>query len=111
MPISHTRDLTRPLKTSETLARKLVEMLLAEGLSRGDSLPTEASMLEEYSVSRESLREGLRLLEVQGLLTIRRGPRKSLDHIDRLSLLVIANMSRAPAPGSGVGAVVMPQVA
>ena len=31
-------------------------------------------MLEEYGVSRESLREGLRLLEVQGLITIRRGP-------------------------------------
>ena len=31
-------------------------------------------MLEQYGVSRESLREGLRLLEVQGLITIRRGP-------------------------------------
>ena len=31
-------------------------------------------MLEQYGVSRESLREGLRLLEVQGLISIRRGP-------------------------------------
>ena len=31
-------------------------------------------MLEHYKVSRESLREGLRLLEVQGLISIRRGP-------------------------------------
>ena len=31
-------------------------------------------MLEQYGVSRRSLREGLRLLEVQGLISIRRGP-------------------------------------
>ncbi len=31
-------------------------------------------MVEEYAVSRESLREALRLLEVQGLVAIRRGP-------------------------------------
>jgi DNA-binding FadR family transcriptional regulator len=31
-------------------------------------------MLEHYGVSRESLREGLRLLEVQGLISLRRGP-------------------------------------
>ncbi len=31
-------------------------------------------MLEQYGVSRESLREGLRLLEAQGLISLRRGP-------------------------------------
>lgn len=65
---------TRALKTSETVARDVVRDIIAKGLQPGDSLPTEAAMLELYGVSRESLREGLRLLEVQGLLTIRRGP-------------------------------------
>jgi GntR family transcriptional regulator, transcriptional repressor for pyruvate dehydrogenase complex len=31
-------------------------------------------MVEQYAVNRESRREGLRLLEVQGLITLRRGP-------------------------------------
>ncbi len=65
---------TRALKTSETVARDIVHDIVANGLRTGDSLPHEAAMLEEYGVSRESLREGLRLLEVQGLITIKRGP-------------------------------------
>ena len=45
-------------------------------------------MLDEYGVSRESLREGLRLLEVQGLVTIRRGPGggPSVGHVDPANL-------------------------
>lgn len=66
--------LLRPLKMSEVVAREIVRDIIDQGLRPGDSLPAEPSMLELYGVSRESLREGLRLLEVQGLITIRRGP-------------------------------------
>src|SRR6266508_2448071 len=66
--------LTRQLKTSEIVAREVVKDIIARGLQPGDSLPPEAAMLELYGVSRESLREGLRLVEVQGLISIRRGP-------------------------------------
>ncbi len=62
------------LKASETIARRVVETIVARGLTPGDMLPREADMLREYSVSRETLREALRLLEVQGLITLRRGP-------------------------------------
>ncbi|MGF7239264.1 MAG: FadR/GntR family transcriptional regulator [Frankia sp.] len=64
----------RRLKTSETVARDVVHSIIDQGLKPGDGLPPEAAMLEQYGVSRESLREGLRLLEVQGLISIRRGP-------------------------------------
>jgi GntR family transcriptional regulator, transcriptional repressor for pyruvate dehydrogenase complex len=64
----------RPLKTSESVARDIVHSVVSGGLGQGDSLPSEARMLEEYGVSRESLREGLRLLEAQGLISLRRGP-------------------------------------
>jgi DNA-binding FadR family transcriptional regulator len=43
-------------------------------LQPGDRLPLEAELLAQYRVSRSSLREALRLLEVQGLITIRPGP-------------------------------------
>src|SRR5207253_2483179 len=43
-------------------------------LRPGDKLPLESELLRHYGVSRASLREGMRLLEVQGLLSIRPGP-------------------------------------
>ena len=65
--------LTRPLKTSENVARELVHDIIASGRKPGDALAPEATMLEQYGVGRESLREALRLLEVQGLIFLRRG--------------------------------------
>jgi GntR family transcriptional repressor for pyruvate dehydrogenase complex len=64
----------RPLKTSESVASDFVHDIVEAGLHEGERLPGEAAMLEQYGVSRESLREGLRLLEVQGLISLRRGP-------------------------------------
>jgi GntR family transcriptional regulator, transcriptional repressor for pyruvate dehydrogenase complex len=64
---------SRRLKACESLARDIVHDIVAQGLQTGDRLPPEAAMLKQYQTSRESLREGLRLLEVAGLITIRRG--------------------------------------
>lgn len=78
----------RPLKTAEAFARDLVRDIVSKGLRTGDKLPSEAVMLEEFGLSRESLREGLRLLEVQGLITLRRGPGGGpvVGHLDPASL-------------------------
>jgi DNA-binding FadR family transcriptional regulator len=57
------------------VARAITRDIVRDGRQPGDPLPSEATMLEQYDVSRESLREALRLLEVQGLVAIRRGPR------------------------------------
>jgi GntR family transcriptional repressor for pyruvate dehydrogenase complex len=64
----------RTLKTSEIVALEIVRDIVAQGLKPGDRLPLEAQMLVQYRVSRSSLREALRLLEVQGLIGIRPGP-------------------------------------
>jgi DNA-binding FadR family transcriptional regulator len=64
----------RALKTSESVARDIVDDIVRKDLKAGDTLPSEALMLAHYQVSRQSLREGLRLLESQGLISLRRGP-------------------------------------
>ena len=55
------------------MARELVRDMVRQGRQPGDALASEAEMLAEYGASRGSLREALRLLEVQGLVSIRRG--------------------------------------
>jgi GntR family transcriptional regulator, transcriptional repressor for pyruvate dehydrogenase complex len=72
-PVSY--ELTRrTLKTSEVVALEIVRDIVREDMQPGDRLPLEAEMLVQYRVSRSSLREALRLLEVQGLIAIRPGP-------------------------------------
>jgi DNA-binding FadR family transcriptional regulator len=64
----------RNVKRSEMLAQEIVEEIIAKGLKPGELLPPEAEMLNHYGVGRASLREALRLLESQGLVTLKPGP-------------------------------------
>ena len=72
---SSPRRKRRVLKTSELIAREIILDITERGLKEGDALPSEAQMLRHYEVGRASLREALRLLEVQGLVRIRTGAR------------------------------------
>lgn len=62
-------------KISEKLARQIVDDILDRDLEPGSMLPPELEMMKAYSVGRSTLREALRLLEVQGLLTLKPGPK------------------------------------
>ena len=44
------------------------------GFEPGTPLPPEREMLETYGVARGTLREALRFLEIQGVITIKTGP-------------------------------------
>ncbi len=70
----HGSDGRRTRKASERVALDIVHDIVAQGLQAGDRLPLEAAMVEQYDVSRASLREALRLLEVQGLIRLKPGP-------------------------------------
>jgi len=70
---SRLRRTRRVLKTSELIARDIILDISEGGMKAGDPLPPEATMLKHYEVGRASLREALRMLEVQGLVHIRTG--------------------------------------
>jgi GntR family transcriptional repressor for pyruvate dehydrogenase complex len=72
---SEPRPVPRNRKTSESLARQLVADIVSRRLPPDAPLPPETVMLRQYGVSRASLREALRILEVHGLITIKSGPR------------------------------------
>ena len=60
-------------KLAEIIAAELRARILGGELTPGESLLGEASLMEQYQVSRPTLREALRLLEAQDLITVRRG--------------------------------------
>jgi GntR family transcriptional repressor for pyruvate dehydrogenase complex len=60
-------------RMSEVVAAQLRARIVGGDLQDGDELPKEAQLLEEFGVSRPSLREAVRILETEGLLRIRRG--------------------------------------
>jgi GntR family transcriptional regulator, transcriptional repressor for pyruvate dehydrogenase complex len=64
----------RGKKVGEVVAREILKDALRRELPPGSRLPPEGEMIEQLQVGRGSLREGLRILEVQGLLVIRPGP-------------------------------------
>lgn len=55
-------------------ARRILRDVLARGLQAGDALADEARLIEQYNVSRGTLREALRLLTFLGAITIKSGP-------------------------------------
>ena len=68
------RRLRRGEKVYVSVARDIVRRIRSERLEPGARLPSEALMLAEYGVGRGSLREALRVLEVNGLISVKAGP-------------------------------------
>lgn len=68
------RNGARPEKTALITARRIVQDVDRLDLSAGDRLPPERDMLENYNVGRGTLREALRFLELQNVLSLKPGP-------------------------------------
>ncbi len=82
-------------KTAELVANDLRNKIIRNELPDGHPLPSESELVLQYSISRPTLREALRILESEGLVTVSRGvrggprvhkpdPRLAAQHFGRL---------------------------
>jgi DNA-binding FadR family transcriptional regulator len=60
-------------RVAEQVAGDLRDRILSGELADGDLLPKEEELRRVYPVSKPSLREAMRILEAEGLVTVRRG--------------------------------------
>src|SRR5260370_14272352 len=60
-------------KASDVLADDLRERILLGEFPEGTALPTERDLVAQTQMSRATVREALRILEVQGLIRIKTG--------------------------------------
>lgn len=63
----------KQLSLAEQLADELRARILDGRLPDGASLPKQDEIVEEFGVSKPSTREAFRILETEGLITVRRG--------------------------------------
>jgi GntR family transcriptional repressor for pyruvate dehydrogenase complex len=67
----------RPLKKkrfSDQIADLIHKKIIEHNLEVGTHLPSEKEMADEFQVSRSVIREALRILEITGLVRIKKGP-------------------------------------
>src|SRR5215211_2640312 len=64
---------THAREKPQQIADDIRALIVSGELSEGDSLGHEPDLVERFGVSRPSLREALRILEAEGLITVVRG--------------------------------------
>jgi DNA-binding FadR family transcriptional regulator len=92
----------RPAKTAMIIAQRIIADIARDNLTTGAPLPPERMMLETYEVGRGTLREALRFLEFQGVITVKPGPRggpvllrPDATHLSS-TLMLFMQLSEAP---------------
>jgi GntR family transcriptional repressor for pyruvate dehydrogenase complex len=84
-----TRSTATYLSKAQQVAQELLTRIAESKLQPGQTFATEAELLHQFDVSRPTLREGIRILEAQGVLGQRPGPGGGLV-ISRPSLDMLA---------------------
>lgn len=86
-----------PTLTYERVVQQIEEAILSKEIKPGQHLPSERELMTQFSVSRPTVREALRVLQSQGLIASKPGGRNgpvvlpvSTDHLGRS----FANLTR-----------------
>ncbi|CAG9167725.1 FadR/GntR family transcriptional regulator [Cupriavidus pampae] len=64
----------RKQKRADLVAEELKRLITQRNLRPGDKLPHEVKLQQMFSVSKSTIREALKSLEVQGLISVSTGP-------------------------------------
>src|ERR1700722_11637552 len=96
-------------KLAETVARRITQAIVADGLRPGELVGTEPELIEREGVSRAVLREAVRLLEHHQIARMRRGPGGGLFVFepsaaavtDVAAIYLARHGMRLPGPGEG----------
>lgn len=57
----------------ETVSNKIKELIFSGSLKPGEKLPPEAQLAEQFNVGRQTVREAMRLLEISGFISVKKG--------------------------------------
>ena len=60
-------------KTYKHIIEKIISLIVSGELKTGDKLPGERVLAEKFSISRSSIREAFRTLEILGIIEVRHG--------------------------------------
>ena len=92
------QDKVRVPKMADIVADQIRSRIINGELKEGDRLPSEALMLERFGISRPTLREALRVLETEKLISVSRGSRNGaivhtpkIDVVGRYMTYVLRN--------------------
>ncbi|MGW0177067.1 FadR/GntR family transcriptional regulator [Rhodococcus sp. NPDC003322] len=73
MGVGAKSPVVRVPKAGELVAASLRRRIITGELKVGDPLPNEAALMEQFGVSRPTLREAFRILESESIITVLRG--------------------------------------
>ncbi len=83
----------RRVRLYENAVEQIQTLILSQEYKPGDRLPSERALAEYFHISRHSLREALRILDVMGLIEIRVGDGIYAKEVDFLPYIESLNLS------------------